>query len=260
MLIYSLQMSAVPKQRAQITEWPSGNQFPQNGGVAWAEGTGGEWALVRQVLPGRVRLLWCFDRRKVSEGLGGGLQTDQHQSGQPPADPWEGKGSCWLERSPCAAGSGWAGDHINVLHSIPTDHLPESLIFIQLSDLQRISSQLLRAESLCTAVFMPSVLHLAGSTVIHQFTCWFVSSSRVGAVLCLPVSRDLPSAWCLVGAPWMPHTIRGGKLDEGAWGAGCNTVGAGGPTGSWRAHPRVRWKAVLHCQLQEMRSQWCQIQ
>lgn len=46
-------MSAVPKQRAQITESPSGNRFSQNGSVALVEVTGGEWGLVRQVLPGR---------------------------------------------------------------------------------------------------------------------------------------------------------------------------------------------------------------
>lgn len=64
----SLQMSAVPKQRAQITEWPSGNQFPQNGGVALAEVTGGEWALVRQVLPGRGETSLMFWQK---EGIGG---------------------------------------------------------------------------------------------------------------------------------------------------------------------------------------------
>ena len=46
-------MSAVPKQRAQITESPSGNQFSQNGSVALVEVTGGKWGLIRQVLLGR---------------------------------------------------------------------------------------------------------------------------------------------------------------------------------------------------------------
>lgn len=46
-------MSEFPKQRAQITESPSGNQFSQNGSVGLVEGNGGEWGLVRQALPGR---------------------------------------------------------------------------------------------------------------------------------------------------------------------------------------------------------------
>ena len=74
MLVYSSNVrGSKTKQRAQITESPSGSQFSQNGSVALVEVTGGEWGLARQALPGRGNLLWCFDRRKVWEDLGRGL-------------------------------------------------------------------------------------------------------------------------------------------------------------------------------------------
>lgn len=45
-LLFSYQEA--PKQnKFQITESPSGNQFPRNGSVALVEITGGDWGLVR---------------------------------------------------------------------------------------------------------------------------------------------------------------------------------------------------------------------